>query len=155
MQVHTKLDGTPVITRWLEVTNTGDRSAALATCGTWSGVLQVTKDWQAHLTEGGGPLYSLGYFDSTHWGHEGDFQWFDLPHAGYRVEGRYGRDRHRHPWFLLRNNATGAHFIGQLAWSGGYAFDFNLSAEAGDPNALLFFRGRTGRAGAAARDRPR
>ena len=30
--------------------------------------------------------------------------------------------------FVLRNNATGEHFVAQLAWSGGYCFEFDLDA---------------------------
>ena len=141
VEVHSKLDGTPVIARWLEITNTGTEPAALAACGIWSGVLRHTKRWCEHVAGTGRPLYSLGYFDNPHWGHEGDFQWHDLPSAGYRVDGRYRRDRHRHPWFVIRNNATGEHFIGQLAWSGGYCFEFDLDADSSQPDASLFFRG--------------
>ncbi len=142
VKVHTKLDGTPIITRWLEVTNTGKTPAALSAAFSWSGVLQRCKRWQSHMGNSGLPLYSLGYFDDSHWENEGDFHWFDLPSAGYRVDGRYRRDRYRHPMFVLRNNATGEHFIGQLAWSGGYSFEFDLDADkrSSDSDAHLFFR---------------
>jgi alpha-galactosidase len=142
VEVHTGLDGTPVITRWLEVTNTGDRPAALSAAASWSGVLQKVNRWRMHLPDCRAPLYSLGYIANAHWGNEGDFQWHDLPAAGYRVDGRYRRDRHRHPMFVLRNNATGEHFVGQLAWSGGYSFEFDLDADPGttDQAARLFFR---------------
>lgn len=140
VKVVTKLDGTPVITRWIEITNTGKTPAALSECASWSGVLQVVNRWQSHLGNSGLPLYSLGYFDNSHWGNEGDFQWHDLPSAAYQICGRYRRDRHRHPWFVIRNNAMGEYFIGQLAWSGGYVFEFDLSAEVTDSAALLFFK---------------
>jgi len=142
VRIHTLLDGTPVLTRWLEVTNTGERPAALAAAYSWSGGLQKVARWRSHLGETGRALYSLGYFANTHWGDEGHFQWFDLPSAGYRVDGRYRRDRHRHPMFVLRNNATGEHWIGQLAWSGGYSFEFDLDADLGtlDQAARLSFR---------------
>ena len=140
MKVITKLDGTPVLTRWLEITNTGKAPAAMSACGTWSGVIQAVNRWRSLLGESGLPLYSLGYFENPHWGNEGDFQWHDLPAAGYRVDGRYRRDRHRHPWFVLRNNATGEHFIGQLAWSGGYSFEFDLSADKTEAVSRLFFQ---------------
>jgi alpha-galactosidase len=132
LKVHTLLDGTPVLTRWLEVTNTGDRPAAMAAAYTWSGVLQKTNRWKSHLGDTGKALYSLGYLDSDRAISEGDFHWHDLPEAGFRLDGRYRRDRHRHPWFVLRNNATGEHFTGQLAWTGGYSFDFDLNQRLGD-----------------------
>jgi alpha-galactosidase len=147
VKVHTQLDGTPVLCRWMEITNTGERPAALAECGVWSGVLQQTRRWRDLLEGTGKPLYSLGYFENTRACNEGDFQWHDLPAAACRVDGHYRRDRHRHPWFILRNNAKGETFIGQLAWSGGYSFEFDLDADtdARDPvrgsTAQLFFRG--------------
>jgi alpha-galactosidase len=142
VKVHTVLDGTPILARWLEITNTGAQPAALSAVASWSGVLQKTNRWRGHLGESGQPLYSLGYMGNSHWGNEGDFAWHDLPVAGYRVDGRYRRDRHRHPMFVLRNNATGEHFICQLAWTGGYGFEFDLDADAGtmDQAARLFFR---------------
>ncbi len=141
VKVHTLLDGTPILTRWLEVSNTGDKPAAISAAYSWSGVLQKLNRWRLHLPAGQA-LYSIGYMDNPHWGNEGDFQWHDLPAAGYRIDGRYRRDRHRHPMFVLRNNATGEHFICQLAWSGGYSFEFDLDADAGttDRAAQVWFR---------------
>ena len=133
--VHTLLDGSPVIARWIEIKNTGGSPAAVHELAPISGGLQDTKRWRAHLS-GGSSLYSLGYMEDTHWGHEGNFQWHDLPNAGYEVYGRFRRDRHRHPMFVLRNNATGEHFICQFAWSGGYAFGFDLDLETDDSAPL-------------------
>ncbi|MCC7360963.1 MAG: alpha-galactosidase [Anaerolineales bacterium] len=151
VKVHTQLDGTPVLTRWLEVTNTSDRPAALGTVGSWSGVLQTVRQWAAHLPNPAAPLFSVGYFTGDRWSDEGDFHWQTLPQANFRIDGRYRRDRYRHPMFVVRNHATGEHFIGQLAWSGGYSFEFDLEADPGiggwrglervqDGTAKLFFR---------------
>lgn len=142
VRIHTILDGTPILTRWLDVTNTGEQAAALAAVAPWSGVLQTTKRWSAHMPDADTPLYSVGYMANTHWGDEGHFQWHALPNANYRIDGHYRRDRFRHPMFILRNNATGEHFIAQLAWSGGYSFEFDLDADLGttDGAARLFFR---------------
>ena len=146
------LDGTAVFTRWLEVTNTGTQPAALSVACPWSGVLASTPRWRLHLPDKDAALYSIGYMENSHWGNEGDFQWKPLPNAGFQVTGRYRRDRHRHPMFVLRNNATGEHFTGQLGWSGGYCFEFDLDADLGttDQTARLFFRGGPRRPGAAA-----
>lgn len=129
VQVHTKLDGTAILTRWLEVTNTGDAPAALAEARSWSGVLRKNDRWRSHLEGTDKPLYSVGYFYASKWAEEGDFRWEDMPAAGFRIDGRYRRDRWRHPIFMLRNNATGEFFIGQLAWTGGYSFTFDLDTE--------------------------
>ena len=127
VKVHTGLDGTAILTRWLEVTNTGAQVAAIGAAASWSGRLLNTPRWRERLAPGAA-LYSVGYMANPHWGNEGDFRWVELPDAGYVVEGRYPRDRYRHPFFVLRNNATGEHFIGQFAWSGGYQFRFDLDA---------------------------
>lgn len=132
VRIHTQMDGTAVLTRWLEVVNTSSHPAAISRVDSWSGVLRRNDRWRGHLGETGEPLYSLGYFDDSAWGGEDDFHWHPLPAAGYRVDGRYRRGRYRHPFFVLRNNATGELFIGQLAWSGGYSFDFDLNTELAD-----------------------
>ncbi|WP_158748804.1 alpha-galactosidase [Acidobacterium sp. S8] len=144
LKVHTKLDGTPIITRWLEVTNTASQPAALASVCSWSGVLRKSDRWRSSLSGTDQPLYSLGYFENTRWGGEGDLQWHEMPKAGYRIDGRYMRDQWRHPIFMLRNNATGEFFIGQIAWTGGYAFEFDLNPESGkdgEAAALTFAAG--------------
>ncbi|MCC7360964.1 MAG: alpha-galactosidase [Anaerolineales bacterium] len=142
VEVHTLLDGTPVLTRWLTITNTGDRPAALGAVAPWSGVLQSVRRWADHLPKPDAPLYSVGYFGGDRWSDEGDFHWRPLPNASLRIDGRYRRDRFRHPLFMLRNQATGEHFIGQLGWSGGYTFEFDLDQDPGlhDGVARLFFR---------------
>ena len=130
IRVHTVVDGTPVLVRWLEVTNDGSGPAALASVSPWSGGLQTTRRWAQHLS-GDESLYSLGYMANTHWGNEGEFRWYPLPDAKYTIGGRRSRDKHRHPMFVLRNNGTGEIFIGQLAWSGGYTLAFDLNADVG------------------------
>ena len=145
VKIHTKLDGTAVLTRWLEVTNTGKHPAALAVACPWSGVMQKTNRWRSHLEGTQMPLYSIGYFGGSRWSEEGDFHWHEMPAAGYRIDGRYRRDRHRNPFFVVRNNATGEHFIGELAWTGGYSFEFDLNPEVAnsevfDSAAALTFR---------------
>lgn len=140
--VHTLLDGTGIICRWLDITNTGTQSAALSAAYPWSGVLNTGWQWHVVRPANDAPIYSLGYMQDCNWGDEGNFQWTTLPRAGYSVTGRYISDRHRHPMFVIKNEMTGDHFIGQLAWSGGYRFDFELSGErhANVSDTKLFFK---------------
>ncbi len=126
--IRTVLDGTPVMTRTLEVENTGTRPAALAGLAPLAGGVQQISYARQRVATGDRP-YRLGIMLQSTWGNEGDFRWVDLPPAGYSVYGRYRRDRHRHPFFVLENRITGECFISQLAWSGGYAFDFDLNDE--------------------------
>ncbi len=136
LRVHTRLDGTPVLTRWLEIVNRSEQPAALSAAFPWSGVLQTAA---YDIDEEESP-YSVGYFVDTHWGNEGDFDWRALPYAGYRIDGRYRRGRHRHPFFVLRNHRSGEQFVGTLAWSGGYAFEFDLDDGHERGQSRLWFR---------------
>jgi len=122
VRVHSHLDGTPVLARWLEIVNGSDQPLPLSQASPWSGVLETG----AHDMDRSETAYSVGYFRDSHWGNEGDFEWHRLPAAGYRIDGRYRRGRHRHPFFVLRNHQTGTHYIGTLGWSAGYAFEFDV-----------------------------
>ena len=136
VQVHTLLDGTAILTRWISVTNTGDGPLALGRVAPLSGGLHVVPRWRDHVH--GGTPYRLGYPEYSAILHEGGFRWHDLPNAGYYVGSRFLRKRHRHPMFVLEDRATGAHFVCQLAWSGGYRFVFDLNSEGTD--AHLWFQ---------------
>ena len=136
IRVHTRLDGTPILTRWLEIVNCSEQPAALSAAFPWSGVLQTGE----HDIDDEESPYSVGYFIDTHWGNEGDFDWRALPYAGYRIDGRYRRDRHRHPLFIVRNHRSGEQFVGTLAWSGGYSFEFDLDDGDERGSSRLWFR---------------
>ncbi|MDE0140452.1 MAG: alpha-galactosidase [Caldilineaceae bacterium] len=136
VRVHTLLDGTPILTRWLEIENCSNQPAALSTAFPWSGVLQTC----AYDIDDEASPYSVGYFIDTHWGNEGDFDWRALPRAGYRIDGRYRRGRHRHPFFVVRNHQGGEQFVGTLAWSGGYAFEFDVDDGDSREGSRLWFR---------------
>jgi len=129
LQVHTVLDGTPIFSRWIEITNTGDRPASVSAACPWSGVLHYSASADTYAAGAAGRLFSVGYMEGSHWGDEGNFAWHSLPATEYRSAGTYRRGRHRHPLFILRNDLTGEHVIGQLAWSGGFAFEFDLQVE--------------------------
>ena len=82
----------------------------------------------------------------THWGNEGNFGWRRLPYAGYRIDGRYRRDRHRHPFFVLRNHRSGEHWIGNMGWSAGMHSSSTLTTViSAAPRASAFALGLTGR----------
>lgn len=134
VKILTLLDGTPVLQRSLEVENLGMAPAALAGLTVLSGGLQ-TERIPVHPDDN---VYRLGYFESSHSCDEGDFHWRELETGEHVIAGRYRRDRHRHPMFLLENRVTGEMFIGQFGFSGGYAFDFDYQRDRVIPGALSF-----------------
>lgn len=112
LKVHTLLDGTPVLTRWLEITNNQDRPLALTTVFPWSGRL-----WSKPA-----PI-TLGHStrDTDQW--NGWFGWTPL-NPGVNVFEQDKGLAYDDPYFILRNESNGEHFFGQLAWSANYIMEF-------------------------------
>ncbi len=71
----------------------------------------------------------MGYFKHTVHMHEGMFRWHDLPMDCLSFGARYTRARYRHPFLFWKTGAKGTTFIGQLAYSGGYRFSFDVNSE--------------------------
>lgn len=130
IMVHTLLDGTPVITRWLEIHNLSGEDMALSRLSIFSGGLEQMKNFRSTDPDASPEdIYELGYFAKSHWGAEGDLHWQPLSFDKTTVGGRFSRERYRHPAFYLRNKLNGRFFFGQLGWSGGYEFSFDYIAE--------------------------
>jgi len=111
VKAHTLLDGTPVLTRWLEITNTNDLPVALTAVFPWSGRL-----WP-------GQAFTLGYFTRFDWAYEGWFDWKPLPEGTTTVKCDKG-ESWDDPFFIVRNDAIGEYFIGHLAWSANWDMEF-------------------------------
>ncbi|MGI6691342.1 MAG: glycoside hydrolase family 36 protein [Christensenellales bacterium] len=137
IEVHicTLLDGTAIMKRHIEVKNTAADAAALTSISPLSGGYQIMP-YRRHDISASDNLYWLGYMKESIWGNEGSFVWRDLPEEVLTIAGRYRRDRYRHPMFLLENLISGETMVGQLAWSGGYAFSFDLNRESRQAAAL-------------------
>ncbi len=127
LKIHTLLDGTPVLTRWLEITNTSKKPLALTACFPWQGRL-----W-AH-----GATFSLGSMSRNDVGFEGWFDWKSLRKGSNLITCRVGQG-YNDPFFIVRNDSNGEYFIGHLAWSANWDIEFErdsgLSFKAG-PTAV-------------------
>ncbi len=138
INIVTRLDGTPILARWLEITNTGSTSAALSHVAPFSGMLWNTDPaWNL-----GGPsssLYSLGYMPPENWGEEGDFTWQPLPQERFRIE-RTNNRFHGSPYWVIRNEVTGELCFMGLAWSGNHYAEFAYRSR----GALSFKTGPVG-----------
>lgn len=133
VKVVTRLDGTPFLVRYLEITNTGDRPAALNHIAPWSGMLWNTvTNLGAHgsnLTvnpSAGTPKYRVGYLANDYWGEEGDFRWQALERDTFRIERSVTGRVFGAPYCIAENAVTGQRFILALAWSGNYTADFSI-----------------------------
>jgi len=132
--VHTRIDGTPFIERWLTVTNSGDAPAAISDVSPWSGQLwdAIGHPWTAiePRTLPNGP-FVLGRYTESSAGAEGSFDWVPLPAGSeYAYACHHGRSGWGLPWFVVRNEATGSACIGEMAWSGNWRIAFANTYEA-------------------------
>lgn len=139
LRIHTRLDGTPVLTRWLEVINLSDRSATLSKLAPWSGLLTRTTGWKELMPAGNEELFTLGSFTEHLWGTEGNFQMVPLPPGRYGIESLEGRSGHGSPFFVLKNQVSGLIFIGSLAWSGNWKIGFKYEKDLSGADAWVAF----------------
>ena len=132
LKVVTRVDGSPILARYLEITHTGKTPAALASVSPWSGVL-----WNTTTGPGGrihtiNPAfdprtcarYSVGYLAGDEWGEEGDFVWQPIPPGTFRIERTAHGRAFGSPYFIVRNEVTGELFFVGLAWSASFVAEF-------------------------------
>ncbi|MDP6057342.1 MAG: alpha-galactosidase, partial [Pirellulaceae bacterium] len=119
VKIHTLLDGTPVLTRWLEIFNRADKTVALTDISPWSGVLWSAMPGNTSNIQ----TFTLGYFTKSDWAWEGWFDWRALPDGTTVIRCVRGQG-HDDPFFIVRNETKGEYFIGHLAWSANWQMAF-------------------------------
>jgi len=138
IKVVTRLDGTQVMARYLEITNTGSTTATLGHVSPMSGLIWNTAIEMGRLkgemvrshaeAENAGGLdrtrFSVGYLDANHQGSEGDLLWRPLCSQIFKVEHSRGH-AYAPPYWILRNEVTGELAFMALAWSGNYSVEFS------------------------------
>lgn len=141
IRVHTLLDGTQMLIRWLEIENLSDAPANISRlCPFAGGIESMDLRRMMHNGEDISDFYSTGYFDDDEWGLEGMLSWHKLMPDTTSVDIRYNRDRHRHPVFFIRNNVTGDMWFSQIGWSGGCRFTVDYNAQQGRNNTYLSYK---------------
>ncbi len=112
LKVHTLLDGTPVLTRWLEITNTSSKPLALTGLAPWSGRL-----WNVDAPVRLG--HALRWDDQWN----GWYGWTPLQTGANVIEEAHGL-AYDDPYFVLQNQSRGEYFFGELAWPVNYRMEF-------------------------------
>ena len=122
VKVHTRLDGSSFLIRWLEITNTNREAVGITEVAPFAGLLWSHR-YEEHLPTGCTGPFELAYtriFDGLC---EGDF-WFEALSEGRKVVngGKKGRSGWGRPAFWARNKCNGETFVCELAWGGNYEF---------------------------------
>jgi len=128
LKIHTLLDGTPVLVRWLEITNTSHKPTSLSAVYPWTSRLWRAQDYRSSMPNATDPVFDLGYFTEVSHGWEGWLQWFPLKNQAAHVRYDVGHGAND-PFFIVRNNAAGEYFIGHLAWTANWEMDFRSDQE--------------------------
>lgn len=139
VKVHTRLDDTSFLVRWLEIINTGDRAAAVAEVHPWSGMIWAIGDVRNVPPHVSGP-FTLGRFKSTNALVEGGFDWESLPDSALCLETLHGRSGWGCPFFIVKNEATQEALVGHFAWSGNWQLEFFNDHEPARPDARLYLQ---------------
>ena len=140
IRVHTLLDGTAMLTRYLEIENLSDSYMNLSRLTVMGGGIEVTERDRFAESKELDEVYSLGYFCSDCWGREGEFVWKKLSPEITSIDTRFNRDRFRHPLIFIRNNLTGKIRFMQTAFSGGCSFTLDYNALKERSTAFLSFK---------------
>ena len=135
VKLHTLLDDTPVITRWLEIVNRGPNAIAITEVCPWTTWLAAGG---AFWGEKSPPryydnLFTLGYFTKSNHCWEGWFDWKPIE-SGRTTLGCDKGQCFDAPFFIVRNDGTGEYLIGDLAWSANWRMEIDY--EPGDLNIL-------------------
>ena len=128
IKICTLIDGSQMLSRWIEIENISDEPLILSRLSVMSGGLESLDDDALDHAQSVNDIYSLGYFENDAWGNEGQFKWNALKPNCTCVDGRFDRDRFRHPLLFIRNNLTGKIWFSQIGFSGGYRYTVDYNA---------------------------
>lgn len=109
--VHTLLDGTGVLTRWLEIENLGESAIPLYRISPFS-----SRFWKLGI-------FQLASFAKDGWACEGWLKWQELGTGKTSVEHTRGMS-YWHPYFIVKNDLSGEYFAGALAHSANWSMEF-------------------------------
>ncbi len=149
--IHTILDGTSFIKRWITLKNVGSNPLPISRARTWGGQLaQVPKPIQQDILSDvswNNPFH-LGSFTSSEALTEGSFHWNPIPDGYTSFGSNRGRSGWGHPFAIMHNNCTGENCIMVLAWSGNWDIHFYNTHEPtsrpGTPQHLFVDMGLSG-----------
>ena len=129
IKVCTSLDGTQMMSRYLVIRNLSDKPLSVSKISLISGGMEDMDTDHIYGADDITKHYSIGYFDDDSWAREGQFRWRDLLPDTTSIDGRFARDRFRHPLILIRNNRLGHIWFCQMGYSGGYRFNVDYNAK--------------------------
>jgi alpha-galactosidase len=139
IKMQTLLHGGPVMVRWLEITNTGEKATAITQVSPWSGILWDSSNYMERIEHGKEAPFEVATAKYEEWGHEGAWTFDPVSNGTVSVAGTRGRSGWGHPTFFARNRASGEWAVASLAWSGNWAAHLTGTADDQKGKAQLTF----------------
>jgi len=139
VRLHTQLTGGPVMARWLEIVNTGNKPTAITRVSPWSGLLWETDGYTERVAARSETPFEVATAKLDDWGREGAWAFDPVANGTVTAQGTRGKSGWGHPTFFARNRATGEWFVASLAWSGNWALHVTGAADEAHNRARLFF----------------
>ncbi len=127
VKIHTILDGTQMLSRYMEITNDGAVPLCISRLSLLAGAIENKSDSVGDNSKDLDGIYSVGYFDVDTWGAEGNLKWHPLGGDSLSFDTKFERMRFRHPAMFIHNRELGTMFFVQVAWSGGLRFSVDLN----------------------------
>ena len=118
VQVHTLLDGTRTLTRYLTLENRGTMPLELSRITVMGGGIAQGNSLPIDQA------FRLGYMMDSSGACEGDYHEIDLPRNTFSFGRTNYFERFRIPFFCLQNKMNGIVMCAQLGFSGAYTFRF-------------------------------
>ncbi|MEW6754508.1 MAG: alpha-galactosidase [Candidatus Latescibacterota bacterium] len=129
VEVHTLLDGTSFLVRWLRLHNRGERSCALSRVFAWCGLIACEEEGTTIVRRDSDRGFSLGRYRNQAWGMEGEFLWLPLAEGTFSVTTQ--GNKYHPPLFVLRSDATGEMALLHVECTPDAEVSFTLGSEAG------------------------
>lgn len=139
VKVQTLLHGGPVMIRWLEISNVGNKPTAITRVSPWSGILWNTSGYKERIHGGVEAPFEVATAKYQEAEHEGAWEFDPISNETKTVSGTRGRSGWGHPTFFARNRATGEWFVASLGWSGNWTMHANGFRDETQDQARLFF----------------
>lgn len=139
VKVQTLLHGGPVMIRWLEISNTGNKHTAITRVSPWSGIVWNTSGYKERIRTGVEAPFEIATAKYQEAEHEGAWEFDPISNQTKTVSGTRGRSGWGHPTFFARNRATGEWFVASLGWSGNWTMHVNGVQDETQDQARLFF----------------
>ena len=135
--VHTLIDNTSFLTRWLEIENCSHKLQAISSVSPFTGIISEKREegMQSYPDDSRHNKYMLGHFRDNYTQSEGEFEWINLPTPNSGMVFDTFRSKYNFPLYIVKNMNTGENFIINFETTINSQFTF---IHWGDPKTLSY-----------------